>query len=271
MPNTLSPERTTKQAPPSDKKEDQYFSRSVSKAFEVLGILGGSHDALSVNDVAERVGLTKSFTFRLLRTLESLQHVTRSSDGRFMIAQGNYAASTHIATRLRTAALGPMRDLNRHFQETVSLAVLFENRMEVIEVLDSPHLMRMTNIVGRILPPHASSLGKTITAFQPEADQRRLIRNYGLLQITAHTIIDESLLAQEFAHIRQLGYGSDVEESILDAHCVGAPIRLGSAVIGAVSLSMPKSRLPETEEGLKQVIQAVRDAADTITEALNAH
>lgn len=269
MPNTISPEQTAKPASRNSKKEDQYFSRSVSKAFEVLAILAGSHDALSVNDVADRVGLTKSFAFRLLRTLESLHHLSRSADGRFMIAHGNYAASTQIAARLRAVALDQMRDLNRRYQETVSLAVLFENRIEVIEVLDSPHLMRMTNIVGRILPPHASSLGKTIVAFQPEADQERLIRNYGLLQITTHTIIDEDLLAQEFERIRQLGYGSDDEESILGAHCVGAPIRLGYSVIGAVSLSMPKSRMPKSDAGFGLVIDTVRATADAITAALN--
>jgi DNA-binding IclR family transcriptional regulator len=34
----------------------------------------------------------------------------------------------------------------------------------------------MSQTVGRIIPPHASSLGKAITAFQPEAVQERLPR-----------------------------------------------------------------------------------------------
>lgn len=270
MPNSISSARTAKASRRAARGADPYFSRSVSKAFETLAVLSSSPGPLSVNEVAERIDLTKSFAFRLLRTLESLGHVTRSADGRFIVAQGSYAASSQIAIRLRATAMDPIRELNRRFQETISLAALLGNRIEVIEVLDSPHLMRMTNIVGRILPPHASSLGKVITAFQPEPDQQRLIRNYGLLQITANTIIDEGLLAREFEQIRRQGYGCDAEESILGAHCIGAPIRLGaSGVIGSVSLSMPKSRMPSSPSGMEEVVHAVRSAADTITETLN--
>ena len=269
MPNSLSAPGKEKRLVRSE--NDPYFSRSVSKAFEVLNLLSDSQDALSVSEIAGRVDLTKSFAFRLLRTLESLEHVSRSPDGRFVIAERSYTASPHLATRLRSAAREPMRELNRRFQETVSLAALFENRIEVIEVFDSPHLMRMTNIVGRILPPHASSLGKVITAYQPESDQRRLIRNYGLLQITSFSITDEDLLFQEFARIREHGYGCDAQESILGAECFGAPIRLGAArVIGALSLSMPKSRMPDSDDGLHHLIGSIQAAADMVTNTLQS-
>ena len=50
----------------------------------------------------------------------------------------------------------------------------FENRIEVVATVESPHLIRMGNTVGRILPPHASSLGKAVTAFQREEVRDRL-------------------------------------------------------------------------------------------------
>jgi IclR family acetate operon transcriptional repressor len=233
-------------------------------------VLSSSRGDLSVNEVAERTELTKSFAFRLLRTLESLQHIARSTDGRFRIAQGSSVESSQLVTRVVMAAREPMQKLNRSFQETVSLAALFQNRIEVIEVFDSPHLMRMTNIVGRILPPHASSLGKAITAFQPESEQRQLIRNYGLLQITTSTITDENALILEFERIRKQGYARDEEESILGARCLGAPIYLEPArVVGAVSLSMPKSRFPDSETERDQIVNSVKAVAEKISEVLN--
>lgn len=56
------------------------------------------------------------------------------------------------------------------------LAVLFDNHIEVVAVIESPDLIKMSQTVGRIIPPHASSLGKALTAFQPEAVQERLPR-----------------------------------------------------------------------------------------------
>lgn len=270
MPKSITNGHIAKSSNHSTTEEkDPYFSRSVSKAFEILSVLSTAHGTLSINEVAERTELTKSFAFRILRTLESLQYISRSADGSFMIAQGSYFALSQLTTRLLVAGREPMEKLNRTFQETVSLAALLGNRIEVIDVIDSPHLMRMTNIVGRILPPHASSLGKAITAFQPEAEQRYLIGNYGLLRITSGTITDENLLQLEFDQIRKQGFARDVEESILGAHCLGAPIYIQpDRVMGAVSLSMPKSRFPESQEGRDHIVESVKATAEHITASL---
>ena len=142
-----------------------------------------------------------------------------------------------------------MKQLNREFRETVSLAMRFENHVEVVATVESPQLIRMGNTVGRILPPHASSLGKAITAFQPEDRRESLLRSYGLHRFTDHTIVDEVELKRELERIRKAGYSLDAEESALEGCCFGAPIRgADGSVIGAISLSMPKMRLTSDDQ-----------------------
>jgi IclR family acetate operon transcriptional repressor len=128
------------------------------------------------------------------------------------------------------------------------MAVLFDNHIEVVSVLESSHMIRMGNTVGRIIPPHASSLGKSITASQSEERRDTLLRSYGLHRFTASTITDESELKSEFERIRERGYATEKEESTPDGFCFGAPVWHEERVIASISLAFPKMRLPARKD-----------------------
>ena len=236
---------------PAADVEDPYFSRAVGKSFLLLNLLSLTEEPATLNQMASRAGLTKSSCFRLLHTLERLHLVKQSSDARYALTESSGStSSTQITNALLRAPQEPMRSLNEEFGETVSVAVLFTNHIEVVHTLESRRMLRMANTVGRILPPHGSSLGKAITAFQPEDICRKLLVSYGLQRITPHTITDEVLLREEFERIRKQGYAFESEESTPDGCCFCAPIFLNKdaqpgAPVAAISISMPKSRVPE--------------------------
>ena len=50
-----------------------------------------------------------------------------------------------------------MESLATTFNETASLAYLFDDRIHVLDCLETFHEIRMTNKIGRVLPPHCSS------------------------------------------------------------------------------------------------------------------
>jgi DNA-binding IclR family transcriptional regulator len=246
----------------------QYYSKVVGRALATLDAVRAAPGPLSLNDLTLRVGLAKTSIFRILRTLEAAGYLERDPAGQYL-APAALRPSTpgDLQPRLVEAALPRLKALAREFGETVSLAMRFENHIEVVATIESPQLVRMGNTVGRILPPHASSLGKAITAFQPEDRRESLVRSYGLHRFTAHTITDEIELRQEWERVRAAGHSLDAEESALEGCCFGAPI-LGAdgTALAAVSLSMPKMRLgPETAE---RVMAALRRAAGEIGDGL---
>jgi IclR family acetate operon transcriptional repressor len=158
--------------------------------------------------------------------------------------------------------------LSREFCETATLAMHFDNRIEVVATLESPHLIRMGNTVGRIVPPHASSLGKAITAFQREDVRDRLIRSYGIHRFTEHTITDEMELKREFERVRARGASTDAEETVLEGRCFGAPILdTEGHALAAISVSSPKMRMRD-EQLQKRLIGTLRRAADAISHTL---
>jgi IclR family acetate operon transcriptional repressor len=156
-------------------------------------------------------------------------------------------------------------------RETTSLAALFDNRIEVIAVVESPQPIRMSNIVGHILPPNASSLGKAIAAFQTEERREKLLRSYGIYRFTEQTITDRMELDQEFVRVRERKFATDLEESVTDGQCFGVPIfGSGGEVTAAISVSLPKMRVLDGEHR-KALLDALKTTADQIADDLPGH
>jgi IclR family acetate operon transcriptional repressor len=250
-------------------RDDKYYSKVIGRALDILAVLRQHEHPLGLVEIGAHVGLAKSSVFRLLHTLEVSGYVERTADGAYRLsADLRMWGDGKRVTDLVDAALPHMRTLSREFGETITLAMHFDNRIEVVSTLDSPHLIRMANTVGRILPPHASSLGKAITAHLPDDIGERLRRSYGTHRFTEHTITDEVALKQEYERVRAQGFSVDAEESVLEGCCFGAAVTGPDGIVtAAISLSVPKMRLRD-KAMQKQIVTAVRAAAAQTATAL---
>jgi IclR family acetate operon transcriptional repressor len=249
--------------------DSQYYSRALAKGLDLLELLGTAREPMGLNQLATKVKLTKPSVFRLLFTLEAMGHVRKDTEGRYTLKHDTRRdVRDRLIAALLAAGTPHLRELTREFRETTGLAALFDNHIEVIAVVESPQTVRMGNTVGRILQPHASSLGKCITAFQPEERREHLLRSYGISSFTGNTIVDENELHSEFDRIRRRGYATDRGETCLDGYCFGAPITGPEGdVFGAVSISMPKMRLG-TRDYQERMIERVRAAAAAVSASL---
>ena len=254
---------------PEEKDRTQYLSRAVGKSLELLEILQCEPVPLPLNDISRRLKLSKASAFRLLCTLENAGYLIQNDRARYQLApEIQRTVSSRFLLRLLQAAPPLMRELCRNLRETISLAALFENRVEVIAVEESPEIIRMSNAVGHILPPNASSLGKAVAAFQNTERREKLLRSYGLYRLTERTITDLSTLDAEFDRVRSQGYASDLEESVADGCCFAAPILIKNGEVqAAISVALPKSRLRDAAQQ-ERYIAALRTAADSIAMAL---
>jgi DNA-binding IclR family transcriptional regulator len=253
-------------------KPDRYFSRAIGNALMILETLQASGAPLSLREVTRRTRLPKSSAFRILRTLQIVGYAQRVEGDRFRLGEKWLGfLPVKFAAAITDAAVAPMRQLGREFRESVSLAVLFDHHIEVTAVVDSPQHVRMGNVVGGVIPPHASSLGKCITAFQNDEDRDRLIRSYGMMRLTEKTITGELELQRELERVRTRGYAMDLEESALDGCCLAAPIVSPDGnVRAAVSLSMPKMRFSNRDRLIAAVCAAAAEIGKSLAQAAHA-
>jgi IclR family transcriptional regulator, acetate operon repressor len=248
----------------SKRTSTEYFIRAVGNAIDILEHIAGSADPVSLSEITERVGQSKSSVFRILCTLEQKGLLERRPGDLFALSQSGLAfKSNQSLARLLRVAQPFMRDLNREFRETISLAYLLENHIEAVAVIDSPQRVRVFNVVGGIIPPHASSVGKCIVAHQPESLREFLLAAYGVHRFTPETIIDAAVLDEQFREVRERGFAIDREESAMGGICFGTPIWTSTnRVSAAISLSLPKDRATDEQK----LIDAVRRTAKLISD-----
>ncbi len=248
--------------------DHQYYLRTIGRALEVLDCFDGQVP-LSLKDIGARIDLPETSLFRVLLTLEKHKYVQQHRDGTYQLAPKLiFGWLVQAADHLRDLARPEMERLAHTFDETVSLSYLYDDRIHVLDCVETFHEIRMTNKIGRVLPPHCSAMGKVITAFQSRELADRILEVYGLTPRTEHTITDRKKLFASFEEARRTGIAEDREESILGGICFGAALRnLDKPVVAALSISTPTTRMNAQFE--QRIKVAIVESADRIATLLH--
>lgn len=233
-------------------------SRSLAKGLMIVEALASKDEAMALRDIATLIGLGKASTLRLLRTLEGLGYIHRDEHDSYYCERVWPTMKQQMRlTALRQCAQPVLAKLNAELGETVAMAFLFDDVIRVVEVIESTHHIRMSNYRGGIIQPYASSLGKSITAFQTPEVAQRLLYTYGIFALTPNTLTDFRAIQDDLAAVRERGYAWDREETVLGGICCGAPVPMPDGeVLAAISMSMPKARFTkQIEEVLPQMMK----------------
>jgi DNA-binding IclR family transcriptional regulator len=244
------------QSTPDAAANEQYYLRSIGRALDVLDCFDGT-SPLSLKEISGSTGLPESTLFRVLLTLEKHGYLEQAVDGTYQLAPKlRFGWLVEEANELKARARPELERLANRFNETASIAYLYDDRIHVLDSIETFHEIRMSNRVGRVLPPHCSAMGKAITAFQDRVLADRILEVYGLYRRTEHTITDRARLFEEFDQIRKSGVAFDRQESILGGVCLSAAIQQpDKPVVAALSLSTPLVRMtPQREEETRKAI-----------------
>jgi len=227
-------------------------SRSLAKGLAIIEALSSRTEPMSLRDLAVLAGLGKASTLRLLRTLQATGYIRRDANDNYECHHSwpSQKQQERLAA-LRSCAAPVLARLNAELGETVAMAFLFEDVIRVVEVIEGTHHIRMSNYRGGILQPYASSLGKSITAFQSPDMAQRLLYTYGIFSMTPNTLTDFRAIQDDLVAVKQRGYAWDREETVPGGTCCGAPIICQNGEVwSAVSMSMPKARFTKQIEDL---------------------
>jgi DNA-binding IclR family transcriptional regulator len=135
--------------------------------------------------------------------LEHHEYLQQQRDGIYQLSPRLISGwLVRAAEHVREVARPEMEKLVNAFNETVRLAYSSKTCAGLSgDVSQDPYDQQ----IGRVLPPHCSAMGKSITAFQDRALADRMLEVYGLTPRTEHTITDRKKLFAEFQDIRKSG------------------------------------------------------------------
>ncbi|MGH2347421.1 MAG: IclR family transcriptional regulator [Chloroflexota bacterium] len=240
---------------------------SLGRGLRVLTMLADAAGPLGVTELAERLDVDPSSSYRLLATLEQHGFVRQVSPGR-KYALG-YAVIGLAASVLRkldvVEAAGPrLRSLAAAGGETAHLAVLDGTNAVFIAREIAAAVLRVDSPIGSSEPAHCTAVGKALLIDTNRADLAARFGPGPYAAFTAQTITTLEDLVSDIRRTAARGYAYDDEETHSGVRCLAAPVRghLGDT-IAAIGISGPVGRL--TRERLPVVAAVVQEAAKEVS------
>lgn len=239
--------------------------RAVDRALDILLCFTPDRPALSLTQIAELVGIHKSTTYRLLCTLEGKRFVTRDE------ATGAYrlgfrfiemASLVFQEIDLQRWPQPYLQRLCAEYGETVDLAVLDDDQVIYLQVIESPQRVKIAAAVGQRLPICCTASGKAFLAFLPEEQTNRILGER-LPRYTDNTRTSLSDLYQDLLATRERGFAISEQEYEKDINAVAAPILDGKGYpVAVIAIVGPSFRL--TRERMIGIGPSLRATADAI-------
>jgi IclR family acetate operon transcriptional repressor len=244
--------------------------QSVERTLDILEALVEFGGEVGLVEVSQAVALPLATVHRLLGTLIRRGYVKQNRDNRkyslgFRALQmGN---DMRMGFSLRLEARPFLRQLMQHSGESANLAVLDDGEVVYVDQAQSSRILRMFTQLGSRVPAHSSASGKAMLAFAAHETVDGIIRRYGLMRQTPHTITDTGDFMHELERVRAQGYAIDDQEQEDGVRCVAVPVRGGSGqVIASLSISGPATRL--SDEQMHDLVDDIVDCGEKLSRRL---
>ncbi|WP_336785800.1 IclR family transcriptional regulator [Paenibacillus sp. MMO-177] len=241
-------------------------TQTLNRALDILFALSEANDTLTVSEIAEKVSIPESTTYRFLQTLEQNGIVERR--GKSQVGLGlrildlARSLSQQMHRELLPLALPIMEELTAQTQETSVLFVRTGLNCVCIQNVRSQGLLQFAVENGRVLPLASGASGKSILAYENE-------RTIGRVFDTLGSKAEQSKLAADLEIIRTNGFCITHGEVDPDIFAIAAPIFDAHGLIVA-SLSIAGPNFRSNAEYDKEMSGYLLDASDRLSRRLGS-
>ena len=258
-----------------DEAEDRQRGgvQSLSRAFAILEAVARHREGIGLAELSKLVGLHKSTTFHLAKTMVSLGYIRQERDSkRYRVGRPLFALAANALDEIEmvNVATPIMEELSRETGESSHFAVRMGDAVVVIARTSGPGAFQLTDRVGVVRPAHCTALGKIILAALRPDQLKRFLERVELAPSTKKSITEPAVLLREIAEIRRDAVAFDDGEFNPEVRCVAVPVyNFTGDVVGALGVSGPIWRM--TDQMLQSRAKAVKAAARQLSAEFGAH
>jgi IclR family KDG regulon transcriptional repressor len=225
---------------------------SLKKGLDILGCFSFDDCSLSAQEIASKLDIPLSTTYRYVETLEERGFLVKNANGKnfklgYMLFQiGNIV---FLQMKLIDVALPHMKSLASLSGETVLLMMVSGGRALCIESIESDRLIRLSLKRGASLPLYAGAPSKLLLAYQTEPFIESFLKNNTLKRYTANTTTEPESLKKELKLIREQGFAFSNQEVDMGDCAISAPIldETGNLIAG-LAVAGPVERIEGNKE-----------------------
>lgn len=233
--------------------------RVLSRAFDILEILSSASIPMTLSEISNATGLSKSTVHRLLGALLDRSYVYKTAAGSYTIGYKLVQiAGTHIDNlELITEAAPFLSNITRDLDLTAHLGILDGADVVYIEKLDGHPNSQYYTQIGHRSPGFCSSIGKCLMAGMSGDELAAVLDMCDFKQYTRNTITDRREFISHLKQVRRQGWAMDDEEYEKGHRCIGAAVYdYRGQPIAAISASGSVSVL--TDDRLSDTVDKVK-------------
>jgi IclR family transcriptional regulator, pca regulon regulatory protein len=222
-------------------------------------------DALTLSQVAERVGVARAVARRFLLTLADLGYV--ATDGKYFRLTARvldlgyaYLSSmplSHMATEF-------LEKVTEETKESSSASVL--NGQDIIYVARVPtrRILSIAISIGTRLPAYCTSMGRVLLAALPQPELEEYLEQVELPARTPHTVTDKSRLREILHDVSREGYALTSGELEEGLRSIAVPVRSSAGhTVAAINVSTQVGRVTKAQM-LREFLPILRSAAQRL-------
>lgn len=249
-------------------KDPEYLS-TLERGLSVLRAFDQTRPEMQLSEVAVATGLSPAVARRCLNTLVKLGYVAQHGR-RFLLRPEVLAfGSAYLSSmNLEQVAIPHLQAVRDETGDSSSMAVLSGADILYVAHVSTNRHIRLGANVGTRFPLHATSLGKVLLAFQPDAFIEAYLKTAKLTRYTERTVTTPEELRERITRIRDNGYDSALDELDYGIVSVAVPVFTPDRTIAAaINCSTSTTRISQ-DELVRTRLPLLRDAAREIEAAL---
>ncbi len=195
--------------------------QSVEIGIEILKVIGTADEPLSIGEIADQVGMSKSRLHRYLTSLFRTGFIRRDSALRYTVGREAMTLGLTAVRRfdMRNETRPMLMRLRERLNETVALSVWTEQGPYYLHWVESQRAVNVGIRVGAQVSALKSAGGKVFLAYLPES---------ATAQIVSRELVEFGVsrpdYEAEMSLIRRRGYATTEESLLPGIATVGCPV-----------------------------------------------
>lgn len=205
-----------------------YKAPAINKAFRLLRTVAQSPQGFGINELAEKLGYSKSSTHGLVHALLRENALIQSPGSRKLYlgpAMAELVFSNWDQEKMKELAQPVLNDIRDKVQETVFLGFRIRNRVQITVAAEAYQALKISVPVGSTIPLLAGAVGKVFLAEEKKEAVIALISQQGLPRYTPRSTTDVHDYLAELDRVRTQGYALDTEEYITGVRAVAVALK----------------------------------------------
>lgn len=249
-------------------------STTLERACDVLRLFTPQKPRWTISELARHLNVPKSGVFRLVKTFQRKHFLQSGEDSyEYELGSGIWELTGTVFNRrerLLKKASPYLRDLNKTTGLLVSLRVLENEQMVIVDRVEGTDPVKVIFPVGTHQPLNHGAPGKLLLAYHYPTDSTQLhelISRGKITKLTERTLMDRRGLQEELNKIRRLGYATSDGEAIRGTIGIAAPVWNSTGQVEAALALTAVESLCNMKQLLKY-LPNLRRTAEIISKAL---